>query len=24
MPPLPRSVFSGCCLESGHSTNVGE
>jgi hypothetical protein len=23
MPPLPRYVFSGCCLESGHSTNVG-
>jgi hypothetical protein len=23
MPPLPRYVFTVCCRESGHSTNVG-
>jgi hypothetical protein len=22
MPPLSRYIFSGCCKESGHSTNV--
>ena len=24
MPPLPRYVFFGCCLDKFHSTNVGE
>ena len=24
MPPLPRYVFCGCCLDRFHSTNVGE
>jgi hypothetical protein len=23
MPPLPRYIFSGCCREAGHSTNIG-
>ncbi len=23
MPPLPRYLFFGCCLEKSHSTNVG-
>jgi hypothetical protein len=24
VPPLPRYLFSGCCKQTGHSTNVGE
>jgi hypothetical protein len=24
VPPLPRYLFSGCCNQSGHSTNVNE
>ncbi len=24
VPPLPRYLFSGCCRQSGHSTNVGD